>query len=118
MPEGIYPPFWGETFCWGAICCENSCCCRAERFMSGGLPPNINLSALQQQLFSQQMAPQHNVSPQNGGYMPSGIPGLHGGGNEALNEDFPGAGRKRGPLPSQQDSLIEEQRRGNWRNAR
>jgi len=84
----------------------------------GGLPPNLNLSALQQKLFSQQIAPQQNVPPQNGGYMPSGILGLHGGGNEAFNEDFSGAGRKRGPLPSQHDSLIEEQRKGNWRNAR
>jgi polyadenylation factor subunit 2 len=86
--------------------------------MPGGLPPNVNLSALHQQLFSQQVPSQQNVSPQNGAYMPSGIPGLHGGGNETLNEDFSGAGRKRVPLPSQQDSLVEEQRRGNWRNAR
>lgn len=43
-----------------------------------------------------------------------GIPGLGGGGGDAAG----GSVRRRAPLPSQQESLMAEQRRGNWRNAR
>ncbi|EQL35898.1 polyadenylation factor subunit 2 [Blastomyces dermatitidis ATCC 26199] len=103
----------------------------------GGLPPNMDLSSLQNQFFSQQQQHQQqqhqqqhhqpNTLQQNqnfpshggGGFTSSGIPGLQGQGPTGdSNEDFTNGVRKRGPLPSQQDSLMEEQRRGNWRNIR
>ncbi|PGH08922.1 polyadenylation factor subunit 2 [Blastomyces parvus] len=102
----------------------------------GGLPPHIDLSSLQNQFFSQQQQHQHqhqqqqhqpntfqqnqNFPPQGGGgFAPSGIPGLQGQGPTGdSTEDFANGVRKRVPLPSQQDSLMEEQRRGNWRNIR
>ncbi|KAK2811380.1 pre-mRNA cleavage and polyadenylation factor (CPF) complex subunit [Emmonsiellopsis sp. PD_5] len=103
--------------------------------MQGGLPPNMDLAAMQNQFFSQQQHQQRppqkpqqppqpqqggfhqNMPPQGGGFMIPGIPGLQGppGGS---NEESSNGIRKRGPLPSQQDSLMEEQRRGNWRNIR
>ncbi|PGH13423.1 polyadenylation factor subunit 2 [Helicocarpus griseus UAMH5409] len=95
--------------------------------MQGGLPPHMDLASLQNQLFSKQHQ-QHpqpgfsqqnpNFPPQGGGFMPPGIPGLQGPPGGDSNEDFMNGIRKRGPLPSQHDSLIEEQRRGNWRNIR
>lgn len=46
------------------------------------------------------------------GGAPVGLPGIDGGGMGA------GSAKKRAPLPSQQESLKEEQRRGNYRTAR
>ncbi|KAJ9192011.1 hypothetical protein DTO164E3_8582 [Paecilomyces variotii] len=90
------------------------------------MPANLNLAELQKQLLSQGIQlPQHfpppNLPPNNGAAGPpmaGGIPGLQSGfADNGSNEDAFGI-RKRGPLPSQYDSLKEEQRRGNWRTAR
>ena len=82
--------------------------------MPGGPPPNINVHDLQKQLLSHGMQPPPNMPPN----MPpnlSSMPGFQGGGGDASNDDFSGSGiRKRGPLPSQDESLKDQQRRGNW----
>lgn len=79
--------------------------------MPSGPPGNINVPDLQKQLLSHGMQPPHQNMPP----MPP-IPGLQGGENKP-SDDFSGV-RKRGPLPSQNESLKNEQRRGNWTNAR
>lgn len=45
-------------------------------------------------------------------------PGTNGGFNGEANGTFDAAGRRRTPLPSQQDGFKEEQRRGNYRVAK
>ncbi|EEH37108.2 polyadenylation factor subunit 2 [Paracoccidioides lutzii Pb01] len=87
--------------------------------MHGGLPPHMDLATLQDQFFAQQQQ-HHNQTgafQQNQNFQSSGIPGVQGLTSDQ-NEDSSNGVRKRGPLPSQQDSLMEEQRRGNWRNIR
>lgn len=84
--------------------------------MPGGPPGNINMPDLQKQFLSQGMQPPQNMPPMPPN-LPS-IPGFHGGGGNMPNDDFSSGIRKRGPLPSQNESLKDEQRRGNWTNSR
>lgn len=91
--------------------------------MPGGLPANMDIAEMQK-LFPQGFPPPPNgfmppFPPPGGmgnggpaGGMP-GLPGLGGGG-----EDYGTDSRKRGPLPSQDESLKAEQKRGNYRFAR
>lgn len=94
--------------------------------LSGTSAPNLNLAELQKQLLSQgiqlpqNFAPQNNTS--NGGAAPSttsgGIPGLQSSAPDSGSNEESFDPRKRGPLPSQPDSLKEEQRKGSWRNGK
>lgn len=52
------------------------------------------------------------------GIAPGGIPGIAPGATSVVNPDNPAGVRRRAPLPSQQESLMEEQRRGKYRSAR
>lgn len=52
------------------------------------------------------------------GFPPPPIPQAGGGGLPGIESGGGGGGRRRAPLPSQQESLMEEQRRGKYRSAR
>lgn len=87
----------------------------------GGLPPNIDIAEFQKMFPGGFPPPPNGMMPPfpppppphmmqngaNGGGFP-GMPGLGGVGDS----------RKRGPLPSQDESLKAEQKRGNYRVAR
>jgi polyadenylation factor subunit 2 len=93
--------------------------------LPGTPPPNLHLAQLQKQLLSQGIHLSQNFAtttpPSNSAvtaHPTTGVmPGLLGAIDGVTNEDGSGI-RRREPLPSQYDSLKEEQRKGNWRNAR
>ena len=95
--------------------------------LPGTPPPNLHLAQLQKQLLSQGIHLSQNFAaatpPSNSTIAThsttGAMPGLLGAvpTDGVTNEDGSGI-RRREPLPSQYDSLKEEQRKGNWRNAR
>ena len=77
------------------------------------LPPNFDFSKLPPNMFPPNFQHPQGLPPPP---PPANIGGLPGIGSD---ERGGGAGvRRRGPLPSQQESLMEEQRRGKYRTAR
>jgi polyadenylation factor subunit 2 len=60
------------------------------------------------------------VPPGFGGPPPGGMPGLPGlrGGDQSGQSGAGGSVRRRGPLPSQQESLKQEMQKGNFRTAK
>ncbi|KAL2000988.1 hypothetical protein VTN02DRAFT_2366 [Thermoascus thermophilus] len=87
--------------------------------LSGAPAPNINLAELQKQLLSGGIQlPQHFAPQMAPSTMSGGIPGLQSSAFDGGSSEDGFDVRKRGPLPSQYDSMKEEQRRGNWRNGR
>ena len=77
------------------------------------LPPNFDISKLPPSVIAKLPPPPPGMPPFQ---PPSGVPimGQSGEGNSNGVNSI----RKRVPLPSQQESLMEEQRRGKYRNAR
>lgn len=71
-------------------------------------PPNFDLSKLPAGLLPPGFQP---PPPPPAGAFGGGLPGIAG-------EGAGGGVRRRGPLPSQQESLMEEQRKGKYRTAR
>lgn len=72
------------------------------------LPPNFDFSKLPPGLLPPGFQPPPPPPP-SGGF---------GGGMPGIGIENGGSVRRRGPLPSQQESLMEEQRRGKYRTAR
>lgn len=90
-----------------------------SKFPPGMFPPPFPLPQGMPQSMPQNMPPSVPQAVQQG-YPPAGsVPGLPG--LPSITSDA-GSGstsiRRRGPLPSQQESLMEEQRRGKYRTAR
>lgn len=83
-------------------------------------PPNFDFSKMPPGLFPQGFQPPPGFPPPpllggGGAPAPNGLPGIADAGANGGG----GAGaRRRAPLPSQQESLMEEQRRGKFRTAR
>ena len=79
------------------------------------LPPNFDFSKLPAGLLPPGFQPPQGLPPPP---PPGNLGGLPGIGSENTGSGGGGGVRRRGPLPSQQESLMEEQRRGKYRSAR
>ncbi len=82
-------------------------------------PPNFDMSKLPSGLLPPGFQPGQSLPtppplPPSGSFN-GGLPGI---GGDVANASNGGSVRRRGPLPSQQESLMEEQRRGKYRIAR